>query len=504
MRRFCGDYSNFYYHLMNIHTIRYNFILIQILLHALFASALTLFNLRGSCCFLGVMAVWYILSYLYIFCKELKKAEDFQPFWILILASIQFAGINGLNNVFRLLDGEILKFGVYPINGYITNGMFYVSLQHLLLYCGYCIADIIFIKQDRENKTHTLYHKIQSSDYPYFKVAVYVYCLVWALRGINQFYPLSSVGSLINSFATHGHLLSLILLIFAEIQNRSKVSPMGLHWIIVVLEIGLALDLGMKEKIIKNLIPYVFLLCLQYKAKILRMNVPLILRFGALFFFAINVFIYVNVFRSIANRKHVGWSSVSVSEAVSGYIDYVGNMADEEDIRDKGLDSYLSRAGSVGCNAWAVNYAQTKCTKPDYLYYCSVGLIPRFLWPNKPNLQVGGMMYRIVTGHEDSWNLPIGKNTCSVSIGFIGSCYFSLGLWGAIIIPLFMGFYFNIYWRVLKKYFHESLICQWAFIAMVFVFLKDCESLQDCGMIFVAWSCVYMLIIKFVHLNLSR
>lgn len=491
---------------MIIYHIRFFFILIQIFVHILFASALILFDLKGSYSLFGVIALWYMVSYLFIFYKELKEAPDFHPFLILLLASVQFVGLNGLSSYIKLLDGEIFRFGIYSINSIMANGIFYISLQHLLLYIGFCLADIYFNKKNEGSKGNTVYQKIESSNYPYFRMAIYVYCVVWILRGVNIFIPLASLGSLINNIAASGHILTLYLLIFAKIQMPSNTTAMRLYWLIVVLEIGLVLGMGMKELIIQNLIPYVLLLLLQYNANVLRINKTLILRLSVLSFFIINVFIYISVFRDLANKKQTEWSNISVLEVMSGYMDYVmdeGMYADEKK-EGKGLDYLLSRAGAIGCNAWSINYAQTKSTKPDYLYYCSVGLIPRILWPDKPKLQVGGMMYKLATGHESSWNRPIEKNICSISIGFIGSCYFSLGFWGAMIIPLLMGMFFNVYWITLKRYIHESVIALWAFIAMVSLFLKDCESLQDCGMVYVAWSCVYIIIIKLVHFNSTK
>lgn len=473
-------------------------------MHVLLASALSLLNLKGSYTFFATIVGWYSVSYIYIFLKELREAPDFHPFLVLILASIQFVGFNGLSIYFKLLDGETLKFGTSTINHIIANGAFYVSLQHLLLYIGYCVADLYHVRHDDGEDNDTIFERIKKSEYPYYKIAVYTYLVVWILRTLNVFFPLASLGSLINNIAASGHLLSLYLLTFQMIKTHENRHVVRLHWLIVVVEIGIVLGMGMKELIIRNVFPYIILLFLQYKAHILSFNKSLIIKLSILLFFIVNVFIYISVFRDIANKKQTEWSQITVAEAFSGYIDYFqgeGIYSEAQSKEGKGMEYLLARAGTIGCNAWAINYAQTKSTKPDYLYYCSVGLIPRILWPDKPNLQVGGMMYKLATGHESSWNNPIEKNICSISIGFIGSCYFSLGFWGAIIIPLLMGVFLNYYWKVINKYLHESIVALWAFMALVNLYLKDCESFQDCGMVFVAWSCVYILILKVVHLK---
>lgn len=485
---------------MYIIEVRKNFLYLQLFAHIVFAGILYFWHLESSLSLLFLLSIWFIGSYVYLFVKEIQYAPDFHPYIILILSSIQFVGFNGLNNLFSILDGENLRFGIYPINKYITEGMFFVSLQHFLLFVGYYFIERKYTKEDVINSN--LFFKITTSEIPYYKWAVYSYLTVWLFRCVDYVFPLKAIGSILNNFATFGQVLPLTLLVFSMVRDSGWRKPIYFHWFIVIIEIFLTLDSGMKENILRNLIPYGIFLLIQYKSGYLHLNASFVSKLIIIFVFVLATFSYISVFRDISIREKKAWSEISVSQALTEYVNYLakqGRYAKSSDMKtETGIDYLMSRAGSIGCNAWSINYAQTKQSQPQYLYYCSVGVIPRILWPSKPNVRVGGMMYRLATGNEYIWNESRGKNTASVSLGFIGSCYFSLGLIGAIAIPLFIGFFCDFYWRFLKRRLYDNLLAIWAFFALVALYLKDCESLQDCGMIFFAWSCVYMLLIKYV------
>ena len=392
---------------MGIFQIRQNFLFLQWGFHIFFYCLLLLLDIQKDLFVFGLLALWYTISYAYLFYVEIKKAPDFNPFQILILSSIQFVGLNGLNMYFRALEGEIFKFGIYTINDILVIGIYFLSLQHLLLYTGFCIVDYYQLKKKEKYNYLTVYERIGHSDNDYLHWAIYTYLVVWILRITNFFLPLASIGSFLNNMAAEGQIIVLLLLVFAKIQRPDDTIIMKLHWGIALLEIILVLGSGMKEMIIQNLMPYVLLLLWQYKAQQIDINFSLLVKLLLLFVVILNVFIYISVFRDIANTRKVEWREISIEEAFSGYIDYIlaegAYKSREKESTNKGLDYLMSRAGSIGCNAWSVNYAQTKKIKPEYLYYCSIGLIPRILWPDKPSLQVGGMMYRLSTGHESNW-----------------------------------------------------------------------------------------------------
>lgn len=484
---------------MNIYAQRYNFIIWQFFIHVFLFCIMLLFDINGSLVFMSLLSLWFIVSYAWLFSVELKYSPDFNPFLILILASIQFVGINGLSVTSEIISGEILHFGIYPVNDYIFKGLFFVSLQHLLMYIGFSFYEYRYKSRDKET---LLIDKIATSDLDYYTLGLCLYGTVWILRGIGVFTPLKNFGSIIVNFSTMGQLIVLLFLCFADIRGDRR--AMKLHWLIVTIEILLVLGGGMKEMIIRNIIPYCIYLLLRYKSGNLLFDGRLILKLAGIFIFILFVFSYISVFRDIANRRQMEWKNVSIAESFSEYADYLQNTGIYAEIskkEDKGVSYLMSRAGSIGCNAWSINYAQTNGEKPQYLYFCSVGLIPRILWPNKPDLKVGAMMYRLSTGHETSWNKPIEENLCSVSLGFIGSCYFSLGLLGALTIPVFMGLFCDFFWNFLKKRLHRNVLAVWAAFTLFSLFLKDCESLQDAGLIFTAWSCVYMLLVKYVFIT---
>lgn len=487
---------------MYIVDVRRRFLYWQLSAHGLFAGLLYVCHLEGSLGLLFVLSVWFICSYAYLFIQEIQYAPDFHPYLILVLSSIQFVGFNGLNIHSLIRGGENVLFGIYSVNDYISEGMFFVSLQHLLLFIGFYVMERKYSEEYEEMGYSTsLYSKIVTSDIPYYKWALYSYIAVWTFRCVDLVFPLSSISSLLNNFASYGQLLPLMLLVFSVIRDEGWRKPIYVHWFIVLVEIFLTLNSGMKENILRNLVPYGIYMLIQYKAGNLRLNASFVSRLTVVFVFVLATFSYVSVFRDISNRERKEWSEISLSYAMKEYVDYLakqGRYAETSDIKPKGSMEYLmSRAGSISCNAWSIHYAQTHHPMPQYLLYCSTALIPRILWPGKPTLRPGGMMYRLSTGHKDFWNQS-KADTASVSLGFIGSCYFSLGLIGALVIPVLMGFFFNFFWHFLKRRLHKNLLAIWAFFTLVSLFLKDCEGLQDCGVIFFTWSCFYMVLIKYV------
>lgn len=486
--------------MIDILRIRRNFLFLQWGFHILLYCLFLLFDLEKEANLLFVISFWYTISYAYILYAEIKYSLDFNPFQILILSSIQFVGLNGISMYLNILEGEEYKFGIYFINNYLQIGAYFLSLQHLLLYNGLCVVDYLRYKKDRNVCRMSIRNQILNSNINYLKLALIVYFSVWILRAANLIFPLATIGSFINNIAADGHIVALFILIYAKIQSPFDSKVLKIHWIIVAIEILISLDSGMKETILQNLIPYCIYLLLAYKYGSLNFNFSFISKLILIFIVVLNVFIYISVFRDLAIKRNVEWKDIKIEEVFLAYTDYLFRTGmyknRDKETADKGLDYLMSRAGSIGCNSWSINYATTKKTRPEYLYYCSFGLIPRILWPGKPPVQVGGMMYKLSTGHESTWNKPIRGNICSVSIGFIGSCYFSLGIIGALIIPFFMGVFCALYWFFLKDRITHNFLAIWALWSMIAVFVKDCEAFQDCGIIFTAWSCVYMIVLK--------
>lgn len=484
---------------MSIIRLRQQFLYLQFLVHILFAVLIYGFSLEGSSALFLFICLWFLCSFTVQLIREVRYARDFHPFHILMLASLQFVGVNGLSLWGRQSAGEIILFGATPVNEALVLGVFYLSLQHILVFIGFHLIE----KRRSHDETYntSLYERIKKSQCNYLSWAVGAYTLVWLLRIINTFMPLGTVSSVLLQFTDMGQVVVLLLILFASIQRRRSVFK--LHWVVVAIEVALALGDGMKENIIRNIIPYAIYLFILYKEGVISVRFPLIAKLAILSIFVLLVFSYISVFRGIVTRTQKEWSQITVAETIQEFGEYMwdeGRYSRTRTDQQTSVDYLSSRAGAITCTAWAIDYAIKKGAQPDYMYYCAVGILPRFFFPNKPPLQVGGMIFHLSMGDENALGKYREHTQSSSSIGLIGSCYFALGFLGAIIIPLFLGFFCSLYWLVIKKFITRDIVAIWAFFLLISVYLKDYEAFQDCGIVFVAWSCVYMLVIYLLSL----
>lgn len=455
----------------------------------------------GSPLYVLLYSIFNILSFSYLFYKEIKYSCDFHPFQILILAVIQFDGINGIDIYEQLNAGESLYFGLYDISDSIWKGMCFLSIEHILLFAGFYYLE----NRSLSLKRTTLYKNIITSSFPFFSTAIVCYFLVWMVRVLGLFMSLASISSFFVNIASFGQLVSLFLLVFSMLKPHHNPLSGSFLWIITVIEIIFVLNSGMKEFIIRNLIPYCIFLLLMYKNKRIHINFSFILKICLLLCFVfLFVFPYISIYRTLAIEEKIGWAEVSLEKAFDEYSDYLSGTGkyENEDRADMSMNYMMKRAGSIQCNTWAIQYSQENGATPEFLGYVAVGLIPRFIWPDKPNIALGKAMTTFVQGDKVDWtgNDYITEDKSSTTIGFIGGCYFALGIAGALLIPLLMGLFFAFYWSFIKNKLHYNLMALWCLISMIFVIYKDFEGIQDCGLIFVFLSLSYMILTKLLDI----
>lgn len=477
--------------------LRRKFLYIQFFFLAFAFLAFYLFQLKGSAVFLLILSLWNCFSYLYLFCLEATRSPYFHPFIIFPLVAIQYIGLNGISLYFDVIAGKPLYFGIYDVSSYIAQGALYLTLEHFLIFSGYYFYDRRKMKNLDEYKLD--YMSLYNVELPYLKWSLRIYFLVWFIRLLAGFVPLASISSLFVLFQSQGQLVALTLLVFLKLHDNTNSLVNRSFWLITIIEVIYVLGFGMKEGILQNILPYIIYLIIGYKNGMFSLNVKFILKVLLLFVFIIYVvFPYISVFRSIADRKHISWDKVTVKETVSEYIDYTfsqGIYDDKNTTSDKSLKYALSRAGSIVCNSWSINYAQEKGLQTKYFYYCASAVIPRLLWPNKPPVVIGGMMYRLATGHSD-WETSASKSRTAVTIGFIGGCYFSFGIFGALLFPFMAGFFISYFWHFLRTRLYYHPIAIWAFYTIIKTIFKDFENFTDGGFVFFIWSIAYIMIIK--------
>jgi len=482
---------------MTIAIYRDIFLKLQVLFLALSALSMYLLDMAGSENFVLLYSIWNIVTYTLLFYGEMRYAPDFHPFQILALAAIMFIGVNGISLYSDMRSGEELFFGIYIVNDCIAQGMLFLSLEHIILF-----GTFYFLEHKYGNSSSMIAERIKDANVDYFRWAIYSYIIVWTLRGVNQLYPLDTVSSVLVEITTTGPMLTLLLLLFAKLENPYRNGIMFLHWVIVLLEIILVLNHGMKEEIIRLLVPYCLYVLIEYKSggKV-KIKFSSAITIGILSIFVIAfVFPYISLFREISNRTNREWNQVSVSETFDAYEDYVAREGKyENDKENRSIGYVVDRAGSIVSNAWSVDNAQKEGTKPDYFMYCLMAPIPRIIWPDKPVILTGSMAHQLTIGAADWMDESNAKeDKTSISLGFIGSCVLSLGVYGGILLASLMSVWIWYVWHVSRKKLHNNVIAMWMFLAYVSLILKDFEGLQDCGINMFFINAVYIIIMNII------
>lgn len=479
---------------MKIYSIRRTFILSQVVVFAIAISYTYFISNAYNYTFVLLYSLWNIISYGYLFVLELKYAPDFNPYQLLCLSCMLFTGLNGIDIYSDLVNGKSITFGVFSIEEVIHLGILFLSVQHIILFAVFFALEKRFYNS---NKTESLLKNIVESRTNYYNKAFIVYGIVWVIRAVSLIIPLSSIGSILVFFANRGYLITLFLLVFERLKNPSNKAAIYIHWIIVAIEIVLVLGHGMKEEIIISIVPYCIYWILSYKAGRRKVNIESLIPIGLITLFVLGfVFPYISVFRSLSQERGQRWSDVSVSEVLEEYALYVrreGIYAYDDS--ERGVGYLMYRAGSIGCNAWSIDYAQTYGPTPEFAKYCAVAVVPRILWPQKPQVVTGGMISSLAWGDE-SWLRPKQANEYgnSMSLGFIGACYFSFGLAGALLMVLIHAFFLWFLWAFCRNRLHYNLFAIIIFINYIILILKDFEAFQDCGISFMATNLAFMAI----------
>lgn len=485
---------------MTIYKIRTRFIGAQLFVLLLALLYEYLVGKSNDYTLILIYSLWNALSYVWLFFRELKYASDFHPFQILALVTAQFIGFSGIKSYSALMSGENEYFGATLVNDAIYLGIIYLSLQHLILFGVFFYLEN---RRRRENRNELkIAERIKGNSINYYSWAIGFYVFVWLLRLSSLFIPLASISSVLAGLSSGGYIISLFFLTFSMIKNPEKRRAGVLHWLIVAVEVALVMNHGMKEEIIRTLVPYCIYLLIMYKAGYAKFNGRFLMKVGGIMVFVVYfVFPYVSIFRSISIDTGRSWDQISTTEALSEYYNYIndkGRYANDDEERSTGY--LMSRAGAIGCNAFIIDYTQKNGTSPQFFKYCCMAIIPRIIWPNKPAIVIGGLAYALATG-DSNWmySQSADRYGTAVSLGYIGSCYFCFGRLGAIMLIMLHGILIWYFWNFFKSRMSYNVVALWAFANIVFVILKDFESFSDCGLNFMVFNLLYIFICKYLY-----
>lgn len=480
-----------------IYNKRKKFVVLQAVVFAISLCMSYAIDLSKESGFILLYSLFNVISYGWLFVQEMRYAPDFHPYQVLALVSMQFIGLNGISLYEDLVNNRDIYLGNSRIDEYLYLGMLFLSFQHLVLYA------VFFLMEKRHATEHKrmFADRIKHSKINYWRWAKTSYLIIWTLRVLSLYIPFASISSIVVNIINYGHLLTLYLIIFAMIKSPKNGMYKTIHWAIVLIEIALVLNHGMKEEIIRTLVPYCIYLIIMFKNGYQRLNAKLVTIFALIGFVVVGfVFPYVSITRSISLRTGKLWNEIPTEKVFDEYLRYLnGEDSYANDDEERGIGYMMNRAGSISCNAWSVNHAREEGIEPMYLAYCLSANIPRMLWPNKPDVVTGVIAYAMVNG-ESNWINAKREHvqSTSISLGFIGSCYICLGFFGSIIYLIFISWFIWLLWDTCRKKMTYNIVMLWAFISLITILLKDFENFADCGINFIIFNTIYILICKFV------
>lgn len=212
--------------------------------------------------------------------------------------------------------------------------------------------------------------------------------------------------------ATTGFFLPL-LLIRTRLARLLLVTAMGLPFLYV------ALGTGMKESIILALAPTAYLLWNYSPSRGVRLWIALV----AVLVVAL-ITSYIGFFR--AEVWHAE-RAVDQSQVLDEYVQEVADRGLRETV-SRGMEEFLVRNNAVPYRGWALVIADTEGHEPGLVFSPLLYvLVPRLLWPGKPEIRQGWEYSGLVFGeHYIAWS------DSSLSAGLYPALYLGAG-WAAVV-----------------------------------------------------------------------
>lgn len=455
-------------------------------------------NLKDSIEIFYFLIFWNISIYIWVAYNELVKSPDFHPFIIFALITLQYCGLSPVQTAGLMQSNEIIYLGGTPINHVLTLGYLFLSIEHYLIYCGYFIYDNYRLK--REKRHISLIDSFSNVNINPLKISICNYLVVLLLRIVDHVLPLASISSILVTYSDRGFLVSLAILSYSLICKKdARIN--GLYWCITITEILYVLNGGMKQAIITPLLPYMIYIIISYKQKQIKIfSVKFIASCAFLVLFVIGfAFPYISTFRQLAIEQNKEWNEVRAVDALNVYIDKLFTKGNEPE-EQSGIEYFMSRAGAIGSNSFSIDYADKNGISPDYFLYTTAAIIPRVVWPDKPQMHIGSTAYFMSLGYTYEDALAKAQNsdkTTSITLGFIGSTYLAFGFFGCIVICFLAGYLSAKIWYFVKSR-QYNIAAVWLLYTLMTTIFIDYENFVDCGLMFYIWSLVYIVISKLI------
>jgi hypothetical protein len=318
---------------------------------------------------------------------------------------------------------------IYNLLNYYEINEFYLTKATLtiLLYDIITIGTIIFfghkkIFQYRESKINKVYFfDIKNIEYlSIFIVLLVSYSMKLYLMSINYWFILSDIDIAQNSFANTATVLAnldLVILLYFSFQNNRKF----LDFLILILV---------------SIISLIFAFISFSKAKIFLICIPLLIIISKLKYAKLYcAFLFILLINVGTFFEYFSYLRINSERTILENTEQFFIQDNNRDIIIE-EDPIIRRLGYQFILAKCIKYVDNHNFQYNPKIYANniSGLIPRFLWKNKPEMGVDM--------NSIGFNLGLLSNTdfiTSVGLRPIGEAYYFLKYIGILFVPIFLG-----------------------------------------------------------------
>ena len=230
----------------------------------------------------------------------------------------------------------------------------------------------------------------------------------------------------------------VLFFVWAEYLTRGSKRTMAFG--LLAFEILLGLLIGSKQDILTALTGVLF--AYHYLGR--KNLIPVLAIVGIVFVFGLTP--VVQTYRVVYSET-LGYEPMPTLGEISLVVNQLGSalMTNRENWFLNTLTYVSNRAASFDTVVLIVNIVPSmiKYQQGDTLMSAFYGLIPRLLWPNKPELNLGGYVTLVIFGSKSMGNTPLTD---------IGEFYLNFGFYGVLAGMFILGFLFrSVYWYCLKE-----------------------------------------------------
>ena len=213
--------------------------------------------------------------------------------------------------------------------------------------------------------------------------------------------------------ATTAFILPLLL-------ARGRTLRLALVTLMILPFLYTALGTGMKENIILAMAPSAYLAWTYSRRVFVRVSILLV---AALLVALLTS--YISYFR---NEVWYADRAIAQQEVLSEYVDSIQTQGTFATVGE-GMRSFLVRSNAGSYRGWAVSLADDDGFEPKLAFApLTYALVPRILWPGKPEIRQGFEFSRLVFG--DAY---VASTDSSLSAGLFSALYLGGG-WLAVLL----------------------------------------------------------------------